>query len=534
MSSDDTAERPQLAPATWLVGRLDESALESPPWAVERAGLGYVQMGELAYHVAEQANGEHTVEEIAAAVSAALQRPVGVADVHALIHTVLVPRGVVTALPGDTWLPDEARPAEPPPRPGLRPAASRPPVHERVIGSAALERVAAVLMWLFWPPVTLVLAGLALAVLTWLFMMHGLAASVVDALAQPLLLLIALMLAGLLAGCLGPLGPLAALYSAGARIERLRVVLSLRQPRVVLDVTDDYGLSRWARLTVDVSAAYLQTVAALVFSFVAMAAGAEFLYLTVSLLALNALRLLLPFGRPGADRLLADLLLVPEPLRYAGQVLERWLPVRTGPARMLPPLKRWGWVAIWLYLLATAVVLAVVSLVVLRAAPTVVATILAALGAHISEAIGALGEREAVRFFGGLVRAGVLALLAFLLGVTAIVAVGRLVMAAIAWGQTSPGRRFTVAGCAVAGALIVLLFWVPMPRLGASANRTPRSLLGTTYRPLSPIARGALPDLFGGPAVEEATSVQADEPPSVTNPVNAPPAAEPVASPAPR
>ena len=54
------------------------------------------------------------------------------------------------------------------------------------------------------------------------------------------------------------------------------------------------------------------------------------------------LRLLLPFGRPGADRLLADWLLVQHPLRYAEQGLDGTCPaspLRPGP---LPPLKRWG------------------------------------------------------------------------------------------------------------------------------------------------------------------------------------------------
>ena len=93
----EAAERPRLAPSTWLVGQLDESALANPPWAVERAKLGYIQMGELAYHIAEHADGERTVGEIAHAVTLALGRPVSVSDVQALIHTVLVPRGVMLA-----------------------------------------------------------------------------------------------------------------------------------------------------------------------------------------------------------------------------------------------------------------------------------------------------------------------------------------------------------------------------------------------------------------------------------------------------
>lgn len=518
MSLDDTAERPRLAPGTWLVGRLDESALEHPPWAVERAKLGYVQMGELAYHVAEQVDGERTVEEIAAAVSAALDRPVGVADVYALIYTVLVPRGVVAGHADDRPLPDESRATAPAPRRIGRAVTGRPQARERVIGPAVLERIAAVLMWLFWPPVMLVLVGLALTALAWLFGLHGLAAGVVHALAEPILLPTAVVLA-LLVACLEPLGPLAALYGAGARIERLRVAVSLREPHVELDVAEDYGLSRWARLTVDASSVYLQLVAALLICVIGMVTGAEFLFLAVTLIALNSVRLLLPFGRPGADRLLADLLLVPEPLAYAGQELARRLTSDPHSIRELPPLKRWGWVTISTYLAVTGVVLILLGLVVLRATPAVTATILSALVVHVSDTIGALGERDMVGFFGGLFRAGMLALTSFLLAVAAIVAAGRLVMAGVAWGQASPGRRLTVGSCAVAGALVVVLFWVPIPRLGASASVTPRSLFGTTFRPLSPITRGAIGDLFVGPGVEEVPMAEPGDLPFVSNPV---------------
>src|SRR5205807_7081334 len=127
-----------------------------------------------------------------------------------------------------------------------------------------------------------------------------------------------------------------------------------------------------------------------------------FLFVSVTLLTLNVLRLLLPFGRAGADRLLADLLLVPEPLLYAEQALERVTPGNPAFARMLPPLKRWGWVTIGLYLLATVVVLIVVGLTALGAAPTVLATTVAALVAHISDTLGAIGERDIVGFFWGL------------------------------------------------------------------------------------------------------------------------------------
>jgi hypothetical protein len=544
----EASERPRLAPSTWLVGQLDQSALANPPWAVERAKLGYIQMGELAYHVAEHADGERTVGEIAHAVTLALGRPVSVNDVNALIHTVLVPRGVVETPggygpDGELALDDPAHVLVPDGGPSRQHgqargqrgrtgagypagAGARGAARERVIGPVVLERVAAILMWLYWPPVMLVVGGVGLGLLTWLLAFHGLAASMMDVLGQPLLLLLALLLA-LLAMGLQPLGPMVALYGAGAQIERLRITPSLRHPSIVLDVADDYGLSRWARLTVDVSGVYLQLVAALAFCLLGMLGGAEFLFLTVLALTLQIVRLLLPFGRPGADRLLADLLLVPEPLLYAEQSLERLAPGNRALARVLPPLKRWGWVSIGVYLAVTAVVVLVAGLTLLGAAPTVIATVLAALGLHVSDALGALRDRDMAGFATGLFQAIVLALTAFALVVVIVVGVGRLVAGVRGWSRAAGCRQPVVWVGACVAAVAVLVFWVPIPRSTATGTRSFRPLLGTPYRAISPISRGTISDVFAHTSDESTLTPASGEPPSVTTdigsgPVNAP------------
>lgn len=498
--------------------------------------MGYVQMGELAYHIAEQSNGERTVDQIARAVSEALGRPVGVGDVRALIHTVLVPRGVVTVAGEGDPVDDVPAPGDDGPAPdvGVMPdPAPRPARAQRrggaagerargvggpawVVGATRLEAVAAILMWLFWPPVVLVLVGCSAATLTWLFFVHGLAAGVMELLALPVLLPVALLLA-LLAIPLQALGPMVALYGAGARIERLRITPSLPRPSIGLDVTDDYGLSRWARLTVDAGGVYLQVVASLLLGVAGMLTGTEFLFVSATLLVLNGLRLLLPFGRPGADRMLADLLLVPEPLRYAEHALDRLLP--RDRASALPPLKRWGRITIWAYLLVTVLVLAVVGLAVLRAAPIIVATTLMALVIHLADMTEALGARDVAGALGGLFQAVVLAVTSFVLAVAVVAGACKLVMALAAWGRSSPrGRLITTAGAALTAVLLVL-FWVPIPRFGVTAGGAPPALLGTAFRPLSPISRGAIPDLFLGTAVVEEAAAPAGVTPSVTTDV---------------
>jgi hypothetical protein len=300
-----------------------------------------------------------------------------------------------------------------------------------------------------------------------------------------------------LAASVQGIGPMVALYGGGASIQRLRISMSLRRPGFVVDVADDYGLSRWARLTANISGVYLQLVVTLVLSILGWMLGAEFLFLAATLLTLNMLRLLLPFGRPGADRLLADWLLVQHPLRYAEQALERYVPGLAVASRPLPPLKRWGRVTIGVYLLVVTIILVLVGLVILRTTPTIVATVLVALAAYLSGMTEALGERDVVGFIGSLFDAAVLALTSFCLVVALIVVVCGLLVRAWAWSQVAPRRRL-LGGVGIVVLLILLVIsWVPVR--GLDANGSPRSLAGVPFRSLTELARGTLFDLFTGP-----------------------------------
>ncbi|MFN8635390.1 MAG: hypothetical protein U0893_16200 [Chloroflexota bacterium] len=530
-TTSETPDRPVLAPGTWLVGQLAESALENPPWAVERAKVGYVQMGELAYRVAEQADGEQTVDEIATAVSVVLRRSVSTQDVEALIHTVLIPRGVVLGpngvahaeqedrddgLENEGTLPGSAAifaASSPHPRSypvvagldtrrsgqdGRAPRGQRP--REVVVGPQRLEAIASVAMWLFWPPIFLALTAISVAALIWLYAIHGLAASVVQALAVPVVLPFVLLLAGL-AVVTDVVGPMAALYSAGASLERLRIAPRLPLPSWELDADNDYGFSRWARLMVNLGGAYLGLVLCLLLCLLGRALGAEFLFLTVALLTLHVLWKLLPFGRAGADRLLADLLLVSEPLAYAEQAISRYLP--SSMPRELPPLKPWGRLTIMVYLLASGLLLLYVGLALLWVTPPLLATTLAALRAYLGGMIEAVGERDALGFVGSAFKLGLLGVMSFSLAVAGIVGAWQAVSALLAWMRVSPRRRLVGSVGAALALVLMLAFWLPVNAASAlvrEGRAAPRSLAGAVWASLTPFSRGALADLFDAPA----------------------------------
>ncbi|MGE3267832.1 MAG: hypothetical protein AB7P40_03720 [Chloroflexota bacterium] len=514
---------PQLAPGIWLVGHLQESALEDPPWGVERAGHGYIQMGELAYRIAEQANGEQTIDEIAAAVSAVLERTVSARDVGAIISTVLIPQGVIPA-PGeqaDHEAGDEAddvaaadEPAQPPPimrgrgserRPGL----FRRTPQARTIGSGPLEAVASFLMWLYWPPVMVVMLGLSLGGLLWLFFIHGLAAAVMQVLTVPVLLL-PLAFATWLVLLAQHVGPMVALYSAGARIERLRIVPGRLNPRFIIDIADDYGLSRWTRLVVNLSDSYLQLVLALALCLVASISGAEFLFLAVTIVTLNVLRLLLPFGRPGADRLLADLLLVQQPLQYVEQAFGRCLPAFPTPAHEIPPLKRWGRITIGAYVGLALGVLLAGGLILIWALPTILASVVWATAAHLAAIPDAIVARDFGDVLNELLQSATLLGATFVGAVLFIVRAGRALVHAWTWSRTARQRRLLVSLAALLVTVMLVLVCVPMPAPRASdssASGAPRSWAGVTFQPLTQASRGTIFDLFtGAPDIESARS----------------------------
>jgi putative peptide zinc metalloprotease protein len=93
-------DRPKLAPGARLAGQMQESAFENPPWLIEREGAGYVQVTELLYRIAEQADGTHTLAEIAEIVSEKTGRSVSAENVRTLVGTQLLLKGLVAAADG--------------------------------------------------------------------------------------------------------------------------------------------------------------------------------------------------------------------------------------------------------------------------------------------------------------------------------------------------------------------------------------------------------------------------------------------------
>ena len=92
----EVPERPALSQNVQLVGEMPETGFTDRQWLIQRDGR-FIQLTELLYRIAEHANGDRTLEEIAARVTDATVWVVTAADVRQLLRTP--PPMVASCLP---------------------------------------------------------------------------------------------------------------------------------------------------------------------------------------------------------------------------------------------------------------------------------------------------------------------------------------------------------------------------------------------------------------------------------------------------
>jgi hypothetical protein len=91
---DEKSEKPALGSAVRLAGKISGLGFRESQWLLDNGGK-FVQVTELLYRIAEHANGEHTLQEIAAKVTDATEWSLEAADVEYLIQGKLAPLGLM-------------------------------------------------------------------------------------------------------------------------------------------------------------------------------------------------------------------------------------------------------------------------------------------------------------------------------------------------------------------------------------------------------------------------------------------------------
>src|SRR3989337_391622 len=160
----EVPEYPVLASGVELVGEMEETGFEERQWLVRR-GERFLQLSELLYRVAGQADGESTHEEMAEGVTRSTDWLVSAENVRKLLQSKLLPLGIV-APAEDSALRDV--------RAGERTASLlRVNGRTRLLDPSTIDLTTKVLQILFTPlilvPVLLVV-GLAHV---WLYSAHG-------------------------------------------------------------------------------------------------------------------------------------------------------------------------------------------------------------------------------------------------------------------------------------------------------------------------------------------------------------------------
>lgn len=491
---DDAAlpERPQLAPNVELSGEMQESGFEKQQWLVQRDGR-FIQLTELLYRVAEQANGQRSHEEMAQAVSQVTGRKVSADNVRQLLGK-LIPLGVVVKADGTVV--DSGDGPRSPLAVNMRMA---------MISPRYIDPFTKFLQYLYYPPVLICILLVAAAAQGWFFFVHGIASATEDALTKPGLLLPILGVI-ILSTAWHEFGHASALRYGGGKVRGMGAGLYLIYPAFYTDVTDNYRLGRWSKVRTDLGGFYFNLIFAIGLCGVYFLTGAEWLLLVVLLVDVEILHQCLPFVRLDGYWALADLTGIPDFFSQIGPFLRTVLPLPFWQGPRLPNLKGWVKAVFALYLLITVPLLAFLLFAMIKGVPRVLATGWQSFQLLMEQFGAARGGGNLL----GMVTSGVQMLLLALptLGTVYILAklAQSLATALWRWGQPSPARRVLSSFAGVAVVALLAFLWAPQLPFGrgqdgAAAQGPLYTQARAAFVPIVPNERGSVADLIGGVAV---------------------------------
>lgn len=361
----DLPQRPALAPDVHLVGEMPQTGFVDRQWLVQRDGR-FLQLSELLYRVAERADGQHTLDEIADAVTHATEWLVTADHVRAILQTKLVPMGLVATMePGASVRSKDD---------GVRGALTIT-ARTKVLEPRLIEPVSGVLQFLYMPVVLLPTLAAIVATHVWLYGIHDWTRGIAAVLSTPTLLLVVLAAVFLLS-VFHEFGHAAALRYSGGQVRGMGVGFYLIYPAFYTDVTDSYRLGRWARVRTDLGGLYFNLIFALGVVGLYFLTHQEFLLAIVILIDLEIIQQLIPFMRFDGYWAFADLTGITDPLSQIEPFLRSVLSI---PGTRLARLKPWVKVAFIIYILLTVPVLALLLLLLVKGLPLLVTGIVYSL-----------------------------------------------------------------------------------------------------------------------------------------------------------
>jgi putative peptide zinc metalloprotease protein len=358
----DVPYRPALAPNVGLAGELQQAGFDKRQWLLQRDGQ-FIQVTELLYRIAEQMDGNRTLEEIAARVSQSSEWIVNSEQVRKLLHTNFSRLGLlagekrvgisgagISALPRSRSL-------------------LQVNMKMRMLSPRLIDPVTKVLQHLYRPWAMFPLLAAIIVAHEWLYLRNRVGVGLLDVFTRPGLLLAAVAVM-VLAGIFHEFGHASALRYGGGKVRAMGAGFYLIYPAFFTDVTDSYRLGRWARVRTDLGGFYFYLIFALGLIAAYAVTGQQFLLIVVLLINLDILYQLLPFVRLDGYWAFADLTGIPDPLSQMAPFL-RSLRGGTGTGPRLPQLKPWVKVAFVIYTVLTIPVLAFLLFLMITRLPMV-------------------------------------------------------------------------------------------------------------------------------------------------------------------
>jgi putative peptide zinc metalloprotease protein len=442
-------ERPATAANVQLVGAMQGSGFKDQQWLILR-GDQFIQVTELLYRVAQLANGERTLEEIATGVTESTDWLVTADNVRQLIQSKLIPLGLVATVEGSVAPYHEDRASSP----------LQVQMRRRLLGPRILDPITNVLQLLY-APIILIPVLLAIAIAHgWLYLVHGVERVVYDVLYTPGLLLVVIAVV-IVSSIFHEIGHAAGIRYGGGRARGIGMGFYIVYPTFYTDVTDAYRLGRWARLRTDLGGFYFHLIFMLGILGVYWFTGQTWLLLVAILINVDVVYQLLPVVRLDGYWAIADLTGIPDFFSQMKAYLTRMLPVSGLKADKLPPLKPWVNIVFATYIVLVIPALALFFFQIVRLAPSIVAIAWDAflyLGQGVVEA-----QRNTDYLSMAASAAQMLILLLPVLGLAYFVYAvsSKPVRALWRWSQVTPARRLigTLGTTAIIGVLAFL--WAP-------------------------------------------------------------------------
>jgi putative peptide zinc metalloprotease protein len=456
------ADRPKLAEGLDLIGEFEDSGFKEPQFIARRADGQVIQLTQLLYQVAAEADGERDLEEIAERVSEASGRGVSADNVGFLIEKRLRPLGVLAARDGSS---PQVKRADPLLALKFRAAL----VPERLVNA-----LTTIFRPLFWPPVVLLMLAGIVALDAWLFGNHGIAQSLRALTYNPILML---MVFGLIAlsAAFHECGHATACRYGGARPGVMGAGIYIVWPAFYTDVTDAYRLGKGGRLRTDLGGVYFNVIFSLALAGIYFATGFEPLLLVILIQHLQVIYQFMPFLRLDGYYIISDLTGVPDMFARIKPVLRSLIPGRE-PDERVTELKPWVRGATTVYVLMLVPVLTITFGLMILHAPRAFATAWDSFFVQSDKAGSAFGDGRILLGLGACLQMAALVLPA--VGFTLTFArVGRRV-GTFAWQRSEGHPRVRLGYGAVALAAIGLVAFTWWPN--------------GDYRPIQPGEKGTL------------------------------------------